>query len=105
MSNRYRNLYKKGCTVFNTSFCHFRTYNQLWVRTQTDIQNVLNSEGQVLTGKAEKDREVESLFHISRELKDENEALKAEIDMLKNDLWKDSDLIKANLGMDKLTSK
>ena len=55
--------------------------------------------------KAEKDREVESLFHISRELKDENEALKAEIDMLKNDLWKDSDLIKANLGMDKLTSK
>ena len=38
--------------------CYCRTYNQLWVRTQTDIQNVLSSEGQVLIGKAEKDREL-----------------------------------------------
>lgn len=35
-----------------------RTYNQLWVRTQTDIQNVLSVEGQVISGKAEKDREL-----------------------------------------------
>jgi len=35
-----------------------RTYNQLWVKTQADIQNVLSTEGQVLMGKAEKDREL-----------------------------------------------
>ena len=35
-----------------------RTYNQLWVKTQAEIQNVLTSEGQVLIGKAEKDREL-----------------------------------------------
>jgi hypothetical protein len=32
----------------------FRTYNQLWVKTQTDIQSVLSHENQALLGRAEK---------------------------------------------------
>ena len=35
-----------------------RTYNQLWIRTQQDIQSVLAIEGVVIFGKAEKDREL-----------------------------------------------
>ena len=35
-----------------------RTYNQLWIKTQADIQTVLSSESQILIGKAERDREL-----------------------------------------------
>ena len=36
----------------------FRTYNQLWLKTQAEIEKVLVSENQVLIGRAEKDREL-----------------------------------------------
>merc|ERR1712066_1137175 len=35
-----------------------RTYNQLWFKTQQDIQKVLDNENTVLIGRAEKDREL-----------------------------------------------
>ena len=41
-----------------TNFFHLRTYNQLWFKTQQDIQKVLENESTILIGRAEKVLEI-----------------------------------------------